>query len=190
MSEPEILIQCQRPHVSTYKCRMLYAHMRAALAYGLASYAVRLQVGGLLVDPETDQPVCIGWNGTPPGEENICENETPQGLVSRDNVVHAETNMLMRMPKRGEFDMFISDSPCVNCAQQIVNSRRVRAVFFHRRYRLDEGILYLANNGVKVFHVQDLNQNKKCIVELMSVNNKLFGQEVRWSNKDRFLMPL
>lgn len=186
----QTMIYGQRPYTETYKCRMVYAHMRAALAYALASYAVRLQVGGLLVDPETDQPVCIGWNGTPPGEENICETETPQGLVSKDNVVHAETNMLLRMPQRGEFDMFISDSPCVNCAQQIVNSRRVRAVFFHRRYRLDEGILYLLNNGVKVFHLQDLNPNKKCIVELLAINGKIFTQDARWSNKNRMYIPI
>lgn len=136
------------------KQKMIKAHLRAAQAYAETSYAVRLQVGAVIVNQLTDQPVSAGWNGMPPGEPNICEHEVDGQLVSKDNVVHAEINALSKIPvsiPRNFLTLFVTDSPCPVCAQRIVESG-IRQVIFTRRYRLDEGINILLKAGIEVYH--------------------------------------
>uniref|UniRef100_A0AAU8KWP2 Deoxycytidylate deaminase n=1 Tax=Serratia phage Kevin TaxID=3161161 RepID=A0AAU8KWP2_9CAUD len=139
-----------------FKRRMVHAHMRSALAYSKASYAQRLQVGAVIVDQTTDQPVAIGWNGTAPGEPNVCEvDDGNGGLVSVEGVIHAEVNAMNRLRTqhtRKMLSMFVSDSPCPDCAKKILKSG-IKQVFFNRRYRLDEGIKILLKGGVELFQV-------------------------------------
>jgi len=135
------------------KSKMIQAHLRAAQAYALTSYAKRLQVGAVIVNQLTDQPVSAGWNGMPPGEPNICEHLVDGELVSKDNVVHAEINAMSKIPPKVPRDfltLFCTDSPCPVCAQQIVSSG-IRQVIFARRYRLDEGIIILLKGGIEVY---------------------------------------
>ncbi|AFX93641.1 dCMP deaminase [Serratia phage phiMAM1] len=140
-----------------FKRRMVHAHMRSALAYGKASYARRLQVGAVIVDQTTDQPVAIGWNGTAPGAPNVCDvDDGNGGLVSVEGVIHAEINAMNRLRtqnSRQALSMFVSDSPCPACAAQIVKSG-IKQVFFCRRYRLDEGIKILLKGGIELFQVE------------------------------------
>lgn len=139
------------------KHKMIMAHLRAAQAYAETSYAVRLQVGAVIVNQLTDQPVSAGWNGMPPGEPNICEHEVDGQLISKDTVVHAEINALSKIPPKLPRDfltLFVTDSPCPVCAKRIA-VEGIRQVIFTRRYRLDEGIKILLSNGVEVYHGPD-----------------------------------
>lgn len=170
---------------SIYTKRMLLAHMRAAEAYSLASYAKRLQVGAVVVDPDHDQPVCLGWNGTKSGEENVCEVEVNGELVSKDDVVHAEMNALKRLPYSGyHYHMFVTDSPCLNCSETIVATKRLTTIFFKRRYRLDDGIKHLLSNGIKLFHIKSDEE----IVLLKLRNGVVEEQPAVWNNKGRLVI--
>lgn len=139
-----------------FKRRMVHAHMRAAQAYGATSYARRLQVGAVIVDQTTDQPVSIGWNGTEPGQPNICDKDDGHGgLVSVEGVVHAEINAMRKLRARHDkstLSLFVSHSPCPDCARAIVRSG-LKQVFFNERYRLDEGIKILLSGGVELYQV-------------------------------------
>lgn len=140
------------------KRKMIQAHLRAAQGYADTSYAKRLQVGAVIVNQLTDQPVSAGWNGMPPGVPNICEDEVDGVMVSKDNVVHAEINALKNIPKKLPHQfltIFVTDSPCPVCAQKIVESG-IKQVIFSRRYRLDGGISILLHEGVEVFHGSDV----------------------------------
>lgn len=138
------------------KDRMLFAHMRSATAYSLASYAVRLKVGCVIVDPVSDRPVAIGWNGTAPGKPNVCEKEIDGQLVSVD-VIHAEDNALLRL--KGEdhrgLVMFVTHSPCRGCAGLISASGKVATVYYNTPYRDTSGILLLLNKGIEVYRMVD-----------------------------------
>ncbi|AVO22863.1 dCMP deaminase [Erwinia phage vB_EamM-Bue1] len=141
------------------KYKMIRAHLRSATAYATTSYAKRLQVGAVVVNQLTDQPVSAGWNGMPPGVPNICEEMINGHLVSKPDVVHAEINALSRIPSKAprEFlTLFCTDSPCPACAHAIIASG-IRQVIFKRRYRLDEGVLTLLNADIEVFHKKPEN---------------------------------
>lgn len=139
-----------------FKRRMVHAHMRAAQAYGATSYARRLQVGAVIVDQTTDQPVSIGWNGTEPGQPNVCDKDDGHGgLVSVEGVVHAEINAMRKLRARHDksvLSLFVSHSPCPDCARAIVRSG-IKQVFFNERYRLDEGIKILLKGDVELYQV-------------------------------------
>ena len=96
------------------------------------SRAVRLQVGAVAVKDR--RVVCIGYNGTPEGEDNCCEFTDHFGnLITKPNVIHAEDN-LIRFSKKLGVDLtgctlYITHSPCVNCCELIKESGICRVVF-------------------------------------------------------------
>ncbi|WPJ72125.1 deoxycytidylate deaminase [Salmonella phage CRW-SP2] len=141
------------------KPRMVFAHMRAAAAYGATSYARRLQVGCVIVNENTDQPVAIGWNGTAPGAPNVCEKEVDGELVS-EGVIHAEQNALARIPLslrlvNEKLTMFVTHSPCPVCTKEIIDSGVVGKVVYREPYRITEGIEQMMRAGIEVFRMVD-----------------------------------
>ena len=94
--------------------------------------------------------IAIGYNGTPSGEENQCEDAEGN---SRPDVIHAEDNSLRKLTRRSESadgaDMFITDAPCFPCATRIVDAG-ITKVYYARVYRLTEGLEYLERHGVEV----------------------------------------
>lgn len=139
------------------KPRMMFAHMRSAVAYGVTSYARRLQVGCVIVNPETDQPVAIGWNGTPPGMPNVCEMEQHGQIVTNPCVIHAEENALMRIPENVDdftgLVMFVTHSPCPDCTQKIIDNGKIDKVYYQEPYRIMDGIKRLMNAGIEVYRM-------------------------------------
>lgn len=140
------------------KPRMLFAHMRSAHAYALSSYAQRLKVGCVIVDPRVDQPLSIGWNGTAPGAPNVCEKEVDGQLVSV-GVIHAEENALSKLPQRTEdccgLVMFVTHSPCPECTRRIIDSGKIAKVFYDRPYRIIDGIIEMLAAGIEVYRMVD-----------------------------------
>ena len=137
------------------KPRMMFAHMRSAQAYSLASYAERLRVGAVIVNQLTDQPVAIGWNGTAPGAPNVCEVEQDGQLVSV-GVIHAEINALQRL-KDTDVDnlvLFVTHSPCPDCVNAIIESG-IKTVCYDAPYRITTGLRTLLNAGVKITRVTE-----------------------------------
>jgi dCMP deaminase len=134
------------------------AHMRAAHLYAGLSTARRLKVGALIV--KDDRIVSIGYNGMPSGWDNDCEykhyslgNPNDFELKSKPEVLHAETNAIAKLAKSTESgldaDLFVTHSPCLDCAKLIYQSG-IRRVYYANAYRDDSGIAFLKASGIAV----------------------------------------
>jgi len=121
--------------------------MNAAHAYAKASYCIRRKVGCIIVDG--DRVISIGYNGTPPGFENICEIDN----VTRPEVIHAEDNALRKLHyvTNGAI-LFVTTAPCVECAKIIVKSA-ISTVYYDDEYNNEDGIQYLLAHGIDSHHI-------------------------------------
>jgi dCMP deaminase len=128
------------------------AHMRAAHLYAGLSTARRLKVGALVV--KDDRIISIGYNGMPGGWDNNCEYELEDGTTkTKPEVLHAETNAIAKLAKSTESgldaDLFVTHSPCLDCAKLIYQSG-IRRVYYATNYRDDSGIAFLKASYVEV----------------------------------------
>jgi dCMP deaminase len=128
------------------------AHMRAAHIYSELSHARRLKVGALIV--KDDRIISIGYNGMPRGWDNNCEYLQEDGtLKTKLEVLHAETNALAKLARSTESgldaDLFVTHSPCLDCAKLIYQSG-IRRVYYANDYRDDSGISFLKASGITV----------------------------------------
>jgi dCMP deaminase len=122
--------------------------METAKVFAECSTANRLHVGCIAV--KDNKIISIGYNGTPNGWDNVCEDENNKTLPE---VLHAESNMLMKLARttggaEGS-SVFITHSPCLECAKLIYQSG-VKEVYYDIEYRNDEGIKFLKRCGVEV----------------------------------------
>ncbi len=120
------------------------------------SKARRLKVGCIIVNK--GQIISDGFNGTPSGFDNNCEDENtlPTGvfnLVTKPEVLHAESNALMKLCKSTNSSLgstlYLTHSPCFDCSKLILQSGIVRVVYI-TKYRTDEGINFLKKAGIVV----------------------------------------
>ncbi len=135
--------------MNSYKQTHLAAHMQCAKIYAELSKATRLKVGSFLV--RGDKPLAMGWNGTLPGEPNVCEDCNGNTLPS---VRHAEINSLNKLRRSTETAegaiMCITHAPCLQCALDMIDSR-ILGVVYEDEYRDTEGIKKLLNHGITVY---------------------------------------
>ena len=116
------------------------------------SSARRLQVGAIIV--RDDRIISMGYNGMPAGWDNNCESEQEDGsLKTRPEVLHAEMNALMKLARSHESgngaDLFITHSPCMECAKGIYQAG-VHRVYYGTQYRSDQGIRFLKQCDIQV----------------------------------------
>ena len=116
------------------------------------SSARRLQVGAIVV--RDDRIISIGYNGMPAGWDNNCEHLQEDGtLKTRPEVLHAEMNALMKLARSYESglgaDLFITHSPCMECAKGIYQAG-INRVYYGRQYRSNEGIQFLKQSNIEV----------------------------------------
>lgn len=135
------------------KQRQIEAHMKAAEVYASLSYAKRLKVGAVVV--KDDRIISIGYNGTPAGWDNTCEDE--HGFTKQE-VIHAEANAIVKLAATNESgrqaDLFVTHAPCISCAKLIFGAG-IRQVFYRQSYRDTNGIAFLINAGIPVRKVTD-----------------------------------
>lgn len=128
--------------------------MDVALRTAELSRARRLKVGAIIV--RDDNIISFSWNGTPPGWDNNCEHETESGLVTKDEVIHAEMNAILKLAKKGSSAegaaLFLTHAPCITCAKCIYTAG-IKSVYYNMQYRSSEGINFLEKCGVNVYHV-------------------------------------
>lgn len=149
------------------KSSRLKAHLNAAQGYSELSHAKRLKVGAVLV--KEDRIISIGYNGTPSGRNNTCEEPTGEVLTStipqpvmrtKPEVVHAEMNAIAFAAKNGvstnECSMIITDSPCYECAKLMIQSG-IKEVYYLREYRIKDGIKFLKECGIHVERIEENN---------------------------------
>ena len=122
------------------------------------SSATRLKCGVIIVTNSGDGAIFIGYNGTPTGWDNICENEEWDSngfkrLKTKPEVLHAEMNALTKVARstlscEGAV-LFTTHSPCIECAKAIYQSG-IREVYYKHKYRIEDGIIFLRKCGVSI----------------------------------------
>lgn len=133
--------------------------MQMARAAAMRSTCFRLNVGAVIV--VANRPVSIGYNGAPSGEEHCTGNACP-GRHHCQQTIHAERNAIRYVPESAwhdPWDLYVTHSPCPDCANLIVNQRplgekqgSIRRVFFEAAYRKTEHLNNLARN-VELYQV-------------------------------------
>ena len=123
-------------------------YMQMAAIWATNSYCKRRQVGALLVKDR--MIISDGYNGTPSGFENICEDENG---VTKPYVLHAEANAISKIAKSGNSaegaTLYVTASPCLECAKLIIQSG-IRRVVYRDEYRLTDGVDLLRRAGIEV----------------------------------------
>ena len=138
------------------KQKFIDAFMDTAKRFAELSHCNRLKVGAIVV--KDDRIVSIGYNGMPTGWDNCCEVETTySGLVTKDEVLHAEANALTKLAKSTESGdgatLFCTHSPCIDCAKLIAQSG-ISEVYYDKDYRTNDGLEFLKKSGVIVHNVK------------------------------------
>jgi dCMP deaminase len=139
------------------------AFMETAQTFAELSHARRLKVGAIVV--KEDRIISIGYNGMPSGWDNNCEDEFlhedgSTTLRTKPEVLHAETNAIAKLAKSNDSGngatMFITHSPCIECAKLIYQSG-IDHVVYMQKYRDDAGVEFLKRSGITVEQVYVLN---------------------------------
>jgi dCMP deaminase len=139
------------------KDKLVSAYMDVAKRFSELSHARRLKVGAIAV--KDDKIISIGFNGMPAGWDNDCENvvgftsNSEPVYKTKPEVLHAESNCISKLARSSESglgaDLFVTHSPCLDCAKLIYQSG-IRRVYFGTAYRNEEGIAFLKRSGVDV----------------------------------------
>ena len=123
-------------------------YLRMAQIWSENSYCNRRQVGALIVKDK--MIISDGYNGTPSGFENVCEDENN---VTKPYVLHAEANAITKIARSGNNSdgatLYVTDAPCIECAKLIIQAG-IKRVIYAREYRLTEGIDLLRRAGIEV----------------------------------------
>ena len=134
-------------------------YLRMARIWAENSYCKRRQVGALLV--KDGAIISDGFNGTPSGFENICEDENN---VSKPYVLHAEANAITKIARSSQNSdgatLYVTASPCIDCAKLIIQSG-IRRVVYGEKYRLDDGIRLLQRAGIETTFVNLDNNDQQ-----------------------------
>ena len=130
------------------KAAVDYRYLRMARIWAENSYCKRRQVGALVVKDK--MIISDGYNGTPSGFENVCEDESG---VTKPYVLHAEANAITKLARSGNNSegstLYVTASPCIECAKLIIQAG-IRRVVYAEKYRLTDGIDLLTRAGVEV----------------------------------------
>jgi dCMP deaminase len=136
------------------KFQQLYMTIAGTVAR--MSSARRLQVGAIVV--KDDRVISMGYNGMPSGWDNTCEDviqhsDDTTTLKTKPEVLHAETNAIAKLARSSESgldsDLFVTHSPCLDCAKIIYQSG-IRRVYYSHSYRDSSGLDFLQKSGVEV----------------------------------------
>ena len=127
-----------------------------ALIWAENSYCVRRRVGALIV---RDQMIISdGFNGTPAGFENVCEDEDG---ITKPYVLHAEANAITKVARSNNSSegatLYVTASPCLECSTLIIQAG-IRRVVYHELYRMSDGIDLLKRASVECIHIPDLSE--------------------------------
>ena len=149
------------------KPKFLNAHMRAAEVYSQLSSARRLQVGCVVVKDNTI--IGIGYNGMPSGWNNDCEKRSyinidskwqyldedgsTYSLVTRSEVLHAESNSLAKIARSTNSSegasLFVTHAPCLDCAK-LMYQAGINSVYYRNSYRDNSGVDFLKECNIEV----------------------------------------
>jgi dCMP deaminase len=122
-------------------------YLRMAKIWSENSYCQRRKVGALVVKDK--MIISDGYNGTPSGFENVCEDENN---LTKTYVLHAEANAITKIAHSSNSSegatMYVTASPCIECAKLIIQSG-IKRVVYSEKYRLEDGLELLKKAGVE-----------------------------------------
>ena len=126
-------------------------YIRMATIWAENSYCTRRQVGALIV--KNQRIISDGYNGTPAGFENICEDENN---VTKPYVLHAEANAITKIARSNNSSegatLYVTASPCIECAKLIIQAG-IKRVVYSEKYRLEDGLELLRKANVEVEYI-------------------------------------
>lgn len=132
-------------------------YLRMAAIWAENSYCQRRKVGAIIV--KNQMIISDGYNGTPAGFENVCEDENG---VTKPYVLHAEANAITKVARSNNSSdgatLYVTASPCVECSKLIIQAG-IRRVVFHELYRLTDGIDLLKRAGVECVHISEIENS-------------------------------
>ena len=131
-------------------------YLRMARIWAENSYCKRRQVGALVVKDK--MIISDGYNGTPSGFENICEEND----ITKPYVLHAEANAITKLARSSNNSdgstLYVTTSPCIECAKLIIQAG-IKRVVYAEKYRLNDGIQLMERAGIKVEFLDIDKQN-------------------------------
>ena len=126
-------------------------YLRMARIWAENSYCQRRKVGALVVKDK--MIISDGYNGTPSGFENVCEDADN---VTKPYVLHAEANAITKLARSNNNSdgstLYITDSPCIECAKLIIQAG-IKRVVFAQKYRLVDGLELLQRANIELLHI-------------------------------------
>ena len=130
------------------------AYIKMALEWAKLSYCKRRQVGSLIVKDR--MIISDGYNGTPTGFENICEDDEN---YTKWYVLHAEANAIMKVAASTQSSqgatLYITLSPCKECSKLIFQSG-IKRVVYYKAYKDLSGVEFLKKAGIEITHIKDI----------------------------------
>ena len=135
-------------------------YLRMARIWAENSYCQRRKVGALVVKDK--MIISDGYNGTPSGFENVCEDENN---VTKPYVLHAEANAITKLARSSNYSdgatLYVTAAPCIECAKLIIQSG-IKRVIYAEQYRLTDGIDLLKRANIEVTYLNpDENEQKQ-----------------------------
>ena len=131
-------------------------YLRMARIWAENSYCQRRKVGALVVKDK--MIISDGYNGTPSGLENVCEDDNN---VTKPYVLHAEANAITKLARSNNNSdgstLYVTASPCIECAKLIIQSG-IKRVVYGEKYRLTDGIELMERAGIEIVYkdIEDL----------------------------------
>jgi len=152
------------------KDKFVNYYMKLADLTSDLSSAIKLKVGSVIV--RDNQILATGYNGTPSGWDNRCEDEIVDSyagfegaihgvkLKTRPEVIHSESNAILKVARSTESSvnatMFCTHAPCIDCAKLIYQSG-INTLYYRNTYRSQEGLEFLKKSGVNVHRYSQEN---------------------------------
>jgi dCMP deaminase len=131
-------------------------YLRMAQIWAENSYCQRRKVGALIV--KNKMIISDGYNGTPSGFENVCEDEAG---VTIPYVMHAEANAITKIARSNNSSegatMYVTASPCIECAKLIIQAG-IKQVIYSEKYRLVDGLELLQKAGIDVIYLNPADE--------------------------------
>jgi dCMP deaminase len=126
-------------------------YLEMARVWAKNSYCQRRQVGAILVKDR--MIISDGYNGTPSGFDNICEDESG---VTKPYVLHAEANAITKIARSNNSSegatLYVTTSPCIECAKLIIQSG-IKRVVFYDKYRIEDGLDLLKKANIEICYL-------------------------------------
>ena len=127
-------------------------YLRMAAIWAENSYCVRRKVGALVVKDK--MIISDGYNGTPSGFPNVCEEDN----VTYPYVLHAEANAITKLARSNNNSdgatLYVTAAPCIECAKLIIQAG-IKRVIYGEEYRLADGLDLLRRAGIEVVYLRD-----------------------------------